>query len=83
MPQFYFDSHDGASFHQDLDGAEFSDLRTAKKAAASFICELAREASLGATRIELWVMLRDEHGRNLSKASATFEVQDQTLASKY
>jgi hypothetical protein len=72
--RYFFDTHDGAKFIRDEEGLELDGIESARDEATRGLADLAKDALPGALRRELAVDVRDNHDRDVLKASLWFEV---------
>ena len=71
MPRYYFDIHDGQRFTQDEEGSDCASPEAAREEATRTLPSIAREISLDSGKVEMWVKVMTEGGRNIAKASLT------------
>jgi hypothetical protein len=76
MPRYYFDLHDGDQFITDETGLALPGIREARYEAIRVMADFARDAVQVVAYRELGVEVRDQSGKTVLTAKATFEVAE-------
>lgn len=63
MPRYFLDIRDNEGLHQDVEGAEFSDLEAAKLEARRALADMAKDAIRKSDHTSIAVEIRDEAHR--------------------
>ncbi len=76
MPRYFFDLHDGPTTKPDDIGVEFPDLRAAVADCCRSLGEMMKDQLAADCAIqELAIVLRDESGARLMRATLSFGVE--------
>jgi hypothetical protein len=76
MPRYYFALHDGDQFINDEMGLALPGIREARYEAIRVMADFARDAVQVFACRELGVEVRDQSGKTVLTAKATFEVAE-------
>ena len=71
MPRYYFDIHDGQRLTHDEEGSDCADAEAAREEAIRTLPSIAREVPLDDGKVEMWVKVRSESGKDIARVSLT------------
>lgn len=78
MPRFFFDTSDGSGWRRDEEGVDFPDLAAAREDMMRAIAELARDVLPDGNRRDFVILMRDEAGRSILRATLALSVEPLT-----
>ncbi|PBB16822.1 hypothetical protein CK219_26945 [Mesorhizobium sp. WSM4313] len=74
MARYYFDSFDSGIFVRDDEGTELRDMEAVRNQAMRALRDMLSETPFEGQRVEMFVDVRDEGGKIVTKVKAVIEI---------